>query len=348
MEQNIKTDDNKTNDKTNNNNIHNAHPNEESPNKINNNIDNQQRKDIAITKDDNPTNKNIGKQTDMGKAMANEKNIKEKENVKENDVNKDDINKDDKDDKDKQAVFKPATNAVSLVPQTTDIEVQMHKHLIKSDEHDKPSNFCDFMFDFDKVYNKIMILQLNSIKLPKIKNLLKEFNTIKISVENNEKHITLDNTDTNEYNITDLLKHLNEKQKDVVLYLDPEEHIVIKGDNNFDIISNHASLLKKLGFTKSGYVGKSSYRSESVHSIRPIDKIYLFIESENDPILDFGIDLNENYNDKLPITKHFNPPISEMTELFIKFKLDNDIKSSNYVDFNEEPNELDIRIGVTK
>ena len=150
------------------------------------------------------------------------------------------------------------------------------------------------------------------------------------------------------------MKIINEKQPDISLYTDPEEHVIVKGDKNFDLISHDTSLLRKLGFTKSNYIDKNSYRSELPHNMRAIEKIYLFIEidTNNDDNLsttmNVPIELNKDNSNKFPITKHFNPPLGELTEIFIKFKLDNDIKSNNYVDFAGESNELSIKVGVTK
>ena len=93
-------------------------------------------------------------------------------------------------------------------------------------------------------------------------------------------------------------------------------------------------------------MGKKEYTSESFPTIDKQITVYLFIENidDNHPLLKFNT--NTDIRSLLPIKCIFSKPIETLSDIIIKFKLDDDLNSEKFVDFNSEPHELVFRIGT--
>jgi hypothetical protein len=217
--------------------------------------------------------------------------------------------------------------------------------LIKSNEWDAPENYNDYMIEFKSPYTHVTSFQLLNLKLPPIANIVTiDNNNIKLLLNDDEinKSIT-----PNMYDLPNLINSIN-------MYLAPYFNVFVANDRvtiqntantKFDLANGDRSIFKLLGFKKSNYIDKSSYISEEEPIFGSNRDVYLFIEGIKDEEAIFKFKSMENPNNLCPVTLTLDKPIEELSEIFIKFKYEDNVESNKNVNFYGKPHEMLIRLG---
>lgn len=217
--------------------------------------------------------------------------------------------------------------------------------LIKSNEHDLPENYNDYMVEFKQPYTNVTSFQLLNLKLPPISNIITiDNNNVKILLNDNEinKNIT-----PNMYDLPTLINTIN-------VFLTPyfnvsfsNERITIQNITNtkFDLSNGDKSIFRVLGFKKNNYIDKVSYISEEEPLFGSNKDVYLFVEGIKDEEAIFKFKSMENPNSLCPVTLTLDEPIEELSEIFIKFKYENNIESNKNVNFYGKSHEMVVRLG---
>jgi len=216
--------------------------------------------------------------------------------------------------------------------------------LIKSSDYGDPEDYSDYMVEFKDGFNNITNFQIIDLNIPKISNEITNDNQISITLDNDIDIQTA--IEIGLYNTETLINAIRKALPNFTLNIDHNDKIVIKSisNQNFEIINNDNSVFKQLGFIKPHYSGKKTYISEEKSQIDIQHTVNLFIEGIEDtkPILVY----NSNMDPKkmLPINISFCEPIKNLQEIFVKFKLDSDPDSSNFINFRGRPHELRCRV----
>jgi hypothetical protein len=113
----------------------------------------------------------------------------------------------------------------------------------------------------------------------------------------------------------------------------------------FDMANGEKSVFKLLGFKKSNYSDKVSYVGEEEPLFGSNRDVYLFIEGIKDEEAIFKFKSMENPNNLCPVTLTLDKPIEELSEIFIKFKYEDNVESNKGVNFYGKPHELLVRLG---
>lgn len=217
--------------------------------------------------------------------------------------------------------------------------------LIKSNEWDQPENYNDYMVDFKEPYTHVTSFQLLNLKLPALTNV--------INTDNNNMKILLNDDEINK-NITPNMYELQGLLNIMNMYLAPSFNVshnngrvTITNITNikFDMANGEKSVFKLLGFKKSNYIDKVSYVGEEEPLFGSNRDVYLFIEGIKDEEAIFKFKSMENPNNLCPVTLTLDKPIEELSEIFIKFKYEDNVESNKNVNFHGKPHELLVRLG---
>jgi len=215
--------------------------------------------------------------------------------------------------------------------------------LIKSEEYDEPSNYNDYLVKFKEPYKNVINFKIINIKInnwfPKILSNSGHFTYI---INGDEKIINIQIDDHNNL-ITAISQEL---PKTFEIIINKTGKVTIKNTELFIIKNDDTNVFRQLGFTKTNYSGRKMYTGEILPLVNKNTKIYLYIEGIDDknPLAIF--DASDDIQKICPIIVNFEYPIKYLSEIFIKFKTDQNIDSNSYVDFNGASNEILIRIGT--
>jgi hypothetical protein len=229
-------------------------------------------------------------------------------------------------------------NSERRISEKKNSEKNIHKVKIESSKCVEPECFNDYLAQLEEPIKKVIKLELESYKLPENKY---EFTYVG---ENEKRTIIL----APEKDINDLINELQnafnmcEDKLQINLV---NERVIIKSDNEFDIIVNDRALFEVLGFTKLSYFNKKLYRADKKFNIDLMNKIYMYVENvvENKPfaildLINFSIDYQNN--EMLEI------PIDELKDLHIKFKTKKTLSDEYLYDFKDESHELNFNIAT--
>lgn len=217
--------------------------------------------------------------------------------------------------------------------------------LIKSNEWDQPENYNDYMVDFKEPYTHVTSFQLLNLKLPALTNV--------INTDNNNMKILLNDDEINK-NITPNMYELQGLLNIMNMYLAPSFNVTYNNGRvtitnitniKFDMANGEKSVFKLLGFKKSNYIDKVSYVGEEEPLFGSNRDVYLFIEGIKDEEAIFKFKSMENPNNLCPVTLTLDKPIEELSEIFIKFKYEDNVESNKGVNFYGKPHELLVRLG---
>jgi hypothetical protein len=232
--------------------------------------------------------------------------------------------------------FKPKKTTKKSV-KFVDLEEPKSKLIsINAEEYTEPEYFNDYMVDLPKNLKNIIGIEVLDYSFPKeLCYINKDNNKLIIIVNNEEKVIELED---GQYSINEITNGLqaafDNEEMNISIDIDDNEHIVLSSMENEFSFKND-SLGNVLGFVEEEYSREKVYISENKHSL--VSKIYLYIEniSNNEP---FGmIDLKSR---KItPLCKKFNNPISEITEMILKFKR-RITKEDDLIDFYNKPHKM--------
>jgi len=225
--------------------------------------------------------------------------------------------------------------------------IKYHDLLIKSRDYDDPENYGDYLVDFKEPYKNVHSFEIINMKLPRIANFINQYNN-QITYILNDEEINV-HINPGVYNSIELINEIKKvltPNFNIEIDNDGKINIINSFNKSFDILNNRKSILRQLGFNKSNYIGKKDYKSESLPTIDKQLTIYLFIENVDDehPLLKFNS--NTDIRSLLPVKCNFSKPIDSLSDIFIKFKTEDDPNSEKYIDFNGESHELLVRIGT--
>ena len=110
----------------------------------------------------------------------------------------------------------------------------------------------------------------------------------------------------------------------------------------FTILKKEDSINPIVGYTQNTYSGKNHYKSDEVHKIKKIDKIYLYLLDQKPLTV---IDMN-NTSCNCNIIHEYDKPLNDVHDITIKFKTD-PTNNSLYNGFNKRPHSLKLRIAIS-
>ncbi|CAH6421476.1 Hypothetical protein KVN_LOCUS288 [uncultured virus] len=234
---------------------------------------------------------------------------------------------------------------------TYPVETIKYKTLIiKSDEYTDSDYFNDYIINFEEPLNNIVRFQMDKIELPELKNNINESNNhFTYSINQEEKTIEIAE---GYYNIDSIIEAIQSGfehyEDDIIIELDDENLVNIKHKNNllFDILNDNKCINTYLGFDQKIYCDKNYYRATNSHNIKIVETIYLYINDikKNKP---FAIlNLTKDPIVDTPIIKNFKSFPKQLSDLRIKFKINNDNLQDILYDFDNRPHKLYFTIGM--
>lgn len=219
---------------------------------------------------------------------------------------------------------------------------------IKPEEYTDAMYFNDYMVNLKETLTDIISFEITSISLPPINNnIFENDNKFVYVVDEIEKTIELPE---GYYDINKLIisieKGFNHYKDNIIIKYNNNGYVLIKNTDNKEFKILSSTVAKLLGFKKSIYCDKSSYRSDDKQNMIKSDKIYLFIENiiDDKPFAEF--DLNNDLTNQYPIKKVFEQGIiHQLSDFIIKFKTSPMIEEDIYYDFHGKSHEIICKIG---
>lgn len=201
----------------------------------------------------------------------------------------------------------------------------------------------DYMVCLDKLYGhplcQVVRFELETIQhFPRLTNVKSKYTFDYVfGGKDQSVHMIKGNYDTRS-----CIQMLNTLTRNIKFAI-RNKHVVVYSESQFDMNNGTNSVLKLLGFANKSYYAKNEYIAEEEFSLVPIEKVYMFVENIDDDHSFATVDAHGRT--ETPVNRSFiDQPLESLSELFVKFKLDDDVQSSNYYDFEDDPHDLQFTI----
>jgi hypothetical protein len=245
-------------------------------------------------------------------------------------------------------IASPPINKINKIDEESDDSFEVYDVVIDSKKED-PEFYGEYVVNLDQTYHNVIGIQLDSYEIPKSKyNIHPMNNRFYFKINDQEECVAIAKGN---YNIESLINGLSFGFKyggfPIEISLDQQNHVTITNteQKKFDILCKPDSINRVLGFLRRRYINKNTYRSDNHYNLDENQKLYLFLDSNNSADYPFAeIDLTNNKSTLTPIKKLFDQPISDLSDLFVRFRYSNsDNSDENLCDF-DEPNSLKLKI----
>lgn len=237
---------------------------------------------------------------------------------------------------------------INKIDEESDDSFEVYDVVIDSKKED-PEFYGEYVVNLDQTYHNVIGIQLDSYNIPKSKHNIHPMNNrFYFKINNQEECVAVAKGN---YNIESLINALSFGLKyggfPIEISLDKQDHITITNteQKKFDILCKADSINRVLGFLRRRYINKNMYRSDNHYNLDDNQKLYLFLDSNNSADCPFAeIDLTNERGMATPIKKLFDQPISDLSDLFVRFRYSSlDNSEENLCDF-DEPNSLNLKI----